>query len=37
MLAIGAALTLCHQGKNQVLVSEIAAEVNRLQKERGER
>ena len=37
MLAIGAALTLCHQGKNQVLVSEVAAEVNRIQKERGER
>ena len=37
MLAIGAALTLCHQGKNQVLVGEVAAEVNRIQKERGER
>lgn len=37
MLAIGATLTLCHQGKNQVLVGEVAAEVNRIQKERGER
>ncbi len=37
MLAIGATLTLCHQGKNQVLVGEITAEVNRVQKERGER
>jgi hypothetical protein len=37
MLAIGAALTLCHQGKNEVLVGEVAAEVNRIQKERGER
>ncbi len=37
MLVIGAALTLCHQGQNQVLVGEIAAEVNRIQKERGER
>jgi len=37
MLAIGAGLTLCHQGKNQVLVGEVAAEVNRIQKERGER
>lgn len=37
MLTIGTALTLCHQGKNQVLVGEIAAEVNRIQKERGER
>lgn len=37
MLAIGAVLTLCHQGKGQVLVGEIAGEVNRIQKERGER
>jgi hypothetical protein len=37
MLTIGAALTLCHQGRSQVLVGEVAAEVNRIQKERGER
>jgi hypothetical protein len=37
MLAIGAVLTLCHQGKNQVLVGEVAIEVNRVQKPRGER
>ena len=37
MLAISATLTLCHQGKDQVLVGEIAGEVNRIQKERGER
>jgi len=36
-LAVGAALTLCHEGKEQVLVGEIASEVNRIQKERGER
>jgi hypothetical protein len=36
-LVIGAALTACHQSKNQVLVGEVAAEVNRIQKERGER
>ena len=37
MLTISAALTLCHQGKDQVLVGEIAGEVNRIQKERRER
>ncbi len=36
-LTIGAALTLCHQGKDKILVGEIAAEVNRIQKDRGER
>lgn len=36
-LTIGAALTLCHQGKDQIRVGEIAAEVNRIQKDRGER
>jgi hypothetical protein len=36
-LAIGAALALCHEGKDKALVGEIAAEVNRIQKERGER
>jgi hypothetical protein len=36
-LAVGAALTLCHEGKEQVLVAEITSEVNRIQKERGER
>lgn len=35
-LAVGAALSLCHQGKDHVLVAEIAAEVNRIQKDRGE-
>ena len=35
-LVAGAALTLCHQGKDQVFVKEIAAEVNRLLKARGE-
>jgi len=37
MLAIGAALSLSHQGKDQVLVGEIAAEVNRKLTARGER
>jgi hypothetical protein len=36
-LAVGAALTLCHQGKERALVGEIASEVDRIQKERGER
>jgi hypothetical protein len=36
-LAVGAALSLCHQGKDQILVGEIAAEVNRFQKDSGER
>jgi hypothetical protein len=36
-LAVGAALTLCHQGKIQVRVGEISAEVNRIQKDHGER
>jgi hypothetical protein len=36
-LAVGAALSLCHQGKIQILVGEIAAEVNRVLKGRGER
>ena len=36
-LAVGAALSLCHQAKDQVLVGEIATEVNRIQKGRGER
>lgn len=35
-LAINAALGLCHQGKDQMFVREIAAEVNRLQEARGE-
>jgi len=34
---VGAAFTLCHEGKEQALVGEIASEVNRIQKERGER
>jgi hypothetical protein len=36
-LAVGAALALCHHGKNQILISEIATEVNRVLKDRGER
>jgi hypothetical protein len=36
-LAVGAALSLCHQGKDQVLVGEIAAELNRILKGRGEK
>jgi len=32
-----APLNLCHEGKNQFLVSEIATEVNRIGKARGER
>jgi hypothetical protein len=35
-LAAGAALALCHQGKDQIYVKEIAAEVNRLLVVRGE-
>jgi hypothetical protein len=35
-LVVGAALTLCHQGKDQIFVKEIATEVNRLQEARGE-
>ena len=36
-LAVGTALSLCHQGKDQILVGEIAAGVNQTLKERGER
>jgi len=36
-LAVGAALSLCHQGKGQILVGEIAVEVNHLLKGQGER
>ena len=36
-LAVGTALALCHQGKNQILINEIATEVNRVLKDRGER
>jgi hypothetical protein len=35
-LAAGAALALCHQGKDHIYVKEIAAEVNRLLVARGE-
>jgi hypothetical protein len=31
-----AALTLCHMGKDQIFVKEIAAEVNRVLEDRGE-
>ena len=36
-VAVGAALPLCHQGKDKILVGEIAAEVNRILRRRGER
>jgi hypothetical protein len=36
-LAVGAALALCHQGKDQILINEIATEINRILKDRGER
>jgi hypothetical protein len=36
-LAVRAALALCHQGKDQIRVAEIAAEVNRVQKDNGEK
>lgn len=36
-LAVGAFLSLCHQGKTQILVGEIAAEVNRILIDRGEK
>ena len=36
-LCLSAALRLCHQGKTQILVGEIAAEVNRDLKARGEK
>lgn len=35
-LAVTAALSLCHEGKEEMLVGEIAAEINRAQQERGE-
>ena len=35
-LVVGAVLTLCHQGKDQIFVKEIAAEVNRLLEARGD-
>jgi hypothetical protein len=35
-LAIEATLSLCHQGKLQIFVKEIADEVNRIQASRGE-
>lgn len=34
-LVAGAAFALCHQGKDQIFVKEIATEVNRLQEIRG--
>ena len=36
-LAVGAAFTLCHQDKDQILVGEITAELNRILKGRGEK
>ncbi len=35
-LVVGAAIGLCHQGKDQIYAREIAAEANRLQDLRGE-
>jgi hypothetical protein len=35
-LALEATLNLCHQGNSQILVGEIATEVNRIAKARGE-
>ncbi|HET6178087.1 MAG TPA: hypothetical protein VFE61_14205 [Candidatus Sulfotelmatobacter sp.] len=35
-LVAGAALTLCHMGKEQIFVKQIAAEVNRVLEDRGE-
>ncbi|MGC1421499.1 MAG: hypothetical protein WA354_12615 [Terracidiphilus sp.] len=35
-MTLEATLNLCHQDKAQVLVGEIATEVNRLQKDHGE-
>jgi hypothetical protein len=32
-LSVSAALSLCHQGKDQILINEIAAEVNRVLKD----
>jgi hypothetical protein len=37
MLSVDAALALCHHGKDQMLIHEIATEVNRALKDRGER
>jgi hypothetical protein len=36
-ITLEATLNLCHDGKTQILVGEIAAEVNRIAKARGER
>jgi hypothetical protein len=36
-LTLEATLSLCHQGNAQILVGEIATEVNRISKARGER
>lgn len=36
-VAVGAALSLCHEDKDKILVGEIAAEVNRILRKRGER
>jgi hypothetical protein len=36
-VTLEATLNLCHEGKPQVLVGEIATEVNRIAKARGER
>jgi hypothetical protein len=37
MFAVGATLSLCHQGKTQILVRDVASEANRMLKGRGER
>jgi hypothetical protein len=35
-LVVGAALSLCHRGKDKILVGEIAVEVNKILQSRGE-
>jgi hypothetical protein len=37
MVAVGAALSLCHQGKIEILAGTVASEANRMQAARGER
>lgn len=37
MVAVGAALSLCHQGKIEILAGAVASEANRMQAARGER
>ena len=37
MVAVGAALSICHQGKIEILAGAVASEANRMQTARGER